>query len=467
MWIAVVGVDHSTAPIELRERLDCAPEQARALLAMAQELTRECVLISTCNRIELYATGSGVFDSERSRDLLRVLGEARNVGMAELEAHAYSFAGKEAVSHLFEVACGLRSSVLGEAQIQGQVAASLEMAHASGFTGPITSALFRAALVAGKRARRETGISRSAASVSHVAVQVARRLFPRLKEASVLLIGSGEMSELAARNLRDNGAKRLVILNRTLERAVDLARRYDAAVRPFDELDMALSEADIAIASTHAPYALITADLVRQVMQRRGGRPLLLIDIALPRDVEPGVGALPGVYLYNLDDLRAGVSQGLQQREQEVAHVQQVIHEQMGLFESWLRSRGVAGMIGDMRQRAEMLRQQELARTLRQLSPALTEQDIEAIKMLSASLTNKLLHTPTMRLKEAASTNDESALLEAFGYFFDVEVQHDETTYDWDARQQAGPVADADDCRASEETVARRADYARTHPYQG
>lgn len=467
MWIAVVGVDHTTAPIELRERLDCTPEQARELLAKARVLARECALISTCNRIELYATGTGEFDSDHAMNLLRVLSEARNVTMPELEVHAYSYAGKQAACHLFEVACGLRSSVLGEAQIQGQVAASLELAQKGGFAGPIASALFRAALVTGKRARQETGISRSAASVSHVAVQVARRLFPRLGEASVLLIGSGEMSELAARNLRDNGTKRLVILNRTLERAGELARRYDAAVRPFEELGAALIEADIAISSTHAPYALITAELMRKVLQRRAGRPLLLIDIALPRDVEPSVGDMPGVYLHNLDDLRAGVSRGLQQREQEVARVRQIIDEQMAVFEDWLQSRGIAGVIGDMRQRAELLRQRELERTLRQLSPVLTEQDIQAIQALSVSLTNKLLHTPTMRLKEASSAGDESAYLEAFGYFFDVEVQHDETTYDWDARQQAGPVADADDRRAPEETPARRADDARTHPYSG
>lgn len=467
MWIAVAGVDHSTAPIALRERLDCTFGQAHELLAKARELTRECVLISTCNRIELYATGTGEFDSQRVTDLLCVLSEARNVSMDELEAHAYCFTGKEAASHLFEVACGLRSSVLGEAQIQGQVAASLELAQKGGFAGATTSALFRAALETGKRARRETGISRSAASVSHVAVQVARQLFPRLGEASVLLVGSGEMSELAARNLRDNGAKRLVILNRTIERAEELARRYDAASRPFEELDAALAEADIAISSMHAPHALITAELMRDVLQRRAGRPLLLIDIGLPRNVEPPVGDMPGVYLHNLDDLRAGVSRGLQQREQEVVHVRQIIDEQMAVFEGWLRSRGVAGVIGDMRQRAELLRRRELERTLRQLSTTLTEQDIQAIQALSVSLTNKLLHTPTLRLKEAASTGDESAHLEAFGYFFDVEVQHDETTYDWDARQQAGPVADADDRRASEETLARLADYARTHPYQG
>ncbi len=445
MWIAVVGVDHATAPIALRERLDCAPEQARALLAKAREVVPECILISTCNRVELYAAGVGALEDRTSGELLCVLSEVRSVGMDELEEHSYCYNGREAVSHLFEVACGLRSSVLGEAQIQGQVAASLELAQAGGFAGPITSALFRAALVTGKRARSETGISRSAASVSHVAVQVARQLFPRLGEASVLLLGSGEMSELAARNMRDNGAKRLLILNRTLAHAEELARRYEAACRPFEELAEALAEADIVISSTHAPYALITSELAQAAMQRRAGRPLLLIDIALPRDVDPAVGKLPGIHLYNLDDLRAGVSRGLQQREQEVARVQAIIGEQVTAFASWLRSRAVAGVIGDLRQRAETLRQQELERTLRQLSSTLSEHDLHAIRELSASLTNKLLHTPTLRLKAAASAGDEQAYLEAFGYFFDVELQHDETTYDWDARQQTGPDTDADD----------------------
>src|SRR5712692_10428694 len=234
MHIVIVGVDHTTAPITLRERLACSPRQVALVLQAAQQVARESVLLSTCSRLELYAVCSEVNGSRES--LLGVLSEIRQIPLAELEAHCYYYTSKEAVSHLFEVACGLHSLVPGEPQIQGQVAEALELAQGGNSAGPIMSALFRAALVAGKRARSETGISRSATSVSHVAVQLARQLFPRLNEACVLLIGSGQMSELAARNLCDNGAQRLLIMNRTPEHAIDLAQRFGAVHRSFEEL---------------------------------------------------------------------------------------------------------------------------------------------------------------------------------------------------------------------------------------
>src|SRR5258706_11540120 len=230
----------------------------------AKELVQESVLISTCNRIEIYAVYSEV--EEGRSNLLRILSETRQVGLEELEKYCYVLADEQAISHLFGVTCGLYSLVPGEPQIQGQVAEALELAQGGSYAGPITSALFRAALVAGKRARSETGISRNAASVSHVAVQPARQLFPNLNEACVLLIGSGKMSELAARNLCDNGARRLVIMNRTQDHAVDLAQRLGATHRTFPELPQALVEADVVISSTSAPRAIITSDMMRTAM---------------------------------------------------------------------------------------------------------------------------------------------------------------------------------------------------------
>src|SRR6266852_4959647 len=238
MPIIVVGVDHTTAPIELRERLACSSRQIPQILQATRQLTQGCVLLSTCNRVELYAVCSDA--SQGCADLLHVLSETRQVSYDELEAHCNSFVDGEAVSHIFGVACGLYSLVPGEPQIQGQVATALEIAQGGGYAGPILSALFRAALVTGKRARSETGISRNAASISHVAVQLARQLFPKLSEASVLLVGSGQMSELAARNLCDHGAQRLVIINRTEDRALDLAQRIGAVHRSFVELPQSL-----------------------------------------------------------------------------------------------------------------------------------------------------------------------------------------------------------------------------------
>jgi glutamyl-tRNA reductase len=463
--IIVVGVDHTTAPIELRERLTCSPRQIPQVLRAARQGVQESVLLSTCNRIELYAICPEV-DQGRNA-LLQVLSETRHVPLAELLDHCYDLADEQAVSHLFGVASGLQSLVPGEPQIQGQVAEALEIAQGGGYAGPITSALFRAALATGKRARSETGISRNAASVSHVAVLLARQLFPNLNEACVLLVGSGKMSELAARNLCDNGAQQLVIINRSEDHALDLAQRTGAVHRSFAELLQALVEADVVISSTTAPRAIITLDLVREVMKRRDGRSLLLIDIALPRDIDPSVAALAGVHLYNLDDLQATVSEGIRLRMQEVVHVQSIIAGEVSEFDRWLRSLSVVDTISDLRQYAEILRQQELARTLRQLSTSLTEREAATVQELTTRLVNKILHKPMLRLKDAAALGEGHVYAEALRYLFDLEEKTDEVHYDRNQSQQIGDGSDAPGHRAAAAAVARPGDSHRADPYHG
>jgi glutamyl-tRNA reductase len=424
MHIVVVGLDHTCTPIAVRERLACSNGQITQVLEAAQQLLQECVLLSTCNRLELYALFPEIPAARQT--LLRILRETRQVELSELEAYCYDFADEQAVSHLFGVASGLHSLVPGEVQIQGQVAQALEIAQGGGFAGPILSAMFRAALVTGKRVRSETSISRNAASVSQVAVQLARQLFPKLNEANVLLIGSGKMSELAARNLVDNGARQLVIINRTLAHAVDLAQRLGVIHRSFADLLDSLVEADVVISSTIAPHAIITMEVMQQVMQKRSGRPLLLIDIALPRDIDPTVADLPGVQLYNLDDLQSSVSAGIQLRMQEVEHVQAIIAEETATFERWLRSLSVVDTISVLRQHADIVRQQELARTMRQLSPSLSESEAAALQELTTRLVNKLLHAPTLRLKDAAASGRGHVYAEALRYLFDLEEKTDE-----------------------------------------
>lgn len=426
MHIVLVGVDHTSAPIEFRERLACSPRQAPQVLQAVRQMVQESVLLSTCNRIELYAVCSEI--EEGRAQLLRVLSEVRGMTLAELEDHSYHFADEQAVSHVFGVACGLYSLVPGEAQIQGQVAEALEIAQGGGYAGLITSALFRGALVAGKRARSETGISRNAASVSLVAVQLARRLFPKLDDACVLLVGSGKMSELAAHHLCDNGAQRLIIINRTPLHAVDLAQRFDATHRSFAELATSLVEADVVISSTTAPHALISREMMQEVMQQRAGRSILLIDIALPRDVDPAVVELPGVYLYNLDDLQSGVNEGIRMRLQEAEQVQAIIAEEVRAFDRWMRSLSVVDTISDLRQHVDELRQQELARTLQRLSSTLSEGEAAAIQELTTRLVNKLLHIPTLRLKDAAAEGQGPMYAQALRYLFDLEGQMDETS---------------------------------------
>jgi len=463
--IIVVGVDHTTAPIALRERLACSLRQVSQVLLSAQQVVQESVLLSTCNRIELYAVCPEIYEGKTN--LLQVLSETRQVTLAELQAHCYDFVDEQAIFHLFGVASGLYSLVPGEPQIQGQVSEALEIARGGGYAGPVTSALFRAALVTGKRARSETAISRNAASVSHVAVQLARQLFPRLDDACVLLIGSGEMSELAARNLCDNGTRRLIIINRTQAHAVDLAQRFGAVHRSFSELSEALVEADVVISSTTAPRAIITRDQVQQVMKRRAGRSLLLIDIALPRDIEPEVASLAGVHLYNLDDLQACVSEGIRLRMQEAVQVQAIIAEEVAGFDRWLRSLSVVDTISDLRNHADALRQQELNRTLRQMSPTLSQREAAAVQELTTRLVNKLLHKPVLRLKDAAAVGQGHVYAEALRYLFDLEEKENEAHNDRDESQQTGDGTDTAGDRAIAAAVAEPGDHHREDSHHG
>ncbi len=456
MRIVVIGVDHSTAPIELRERLACSLRQIPQLLQAARQVAQECVLLSTCNRVELYAVCADTDEEQAKAHLLHVLSEQRQVELTELEASCYYFTGQQAVAHLFGVAAGLHSPVPGEPQIQGQVAEALQVAQGGRFAGPITSALFRAALVTGKRARSETGISRNAASVSHVAVHLARQLFPRLNDACVLLVGSGKMSELAARNLCDNGARRLVIISRTKEHAIELAERYGTIYRSFSELEESLAEADVVISSTTAPRAVITLELMQRVLPRRAGRPLLLIDIALPRDVDPQVATLPDVHVYNLDDVQAAVDEGVRLRAQEAKHVKAIIAEETDAFERWLRSLSVVDTISDLRRQVEQVRQQELARAMRQLAPTLSEREAAIIRDLTTRITGKLLHTPTLRLKEAAASGQGDIYAEALRYLFGLEEIDgtDNEDHHRDASQQTGDDPDGTGHRAAASLLA-------------
>lgn len=421
MHIVCLGVEHTSAPIALRERLARSQDQVLQILRSARQFAHEGVLLSTCNRLEVYAVC--MEPDIGLAHLQNLLSESCEVSLAELTAHASTFVDQQAVLHLIGVACGLYSLVPGEPQIQGQVADALSLAQGAGLAGPITSALFRAALVAGKRARSETGISRNAVSISHVAVQLARRLFPSLKEASVLLVGSGKMSELAAQNLCAHGVRRLTIISRTAHHAIDLASRADAVYRTFAELPDALREADVVISSTAAPHIVLTHEMLHEVVQQRPDRSLLLIDIALPRDIDPAVAGLPGVHLFNLDDLQSVVNEGIRLRLQEVEQVEAIIAAEAADFARWFSSLQVVDTIIDLRNQINALREQELSHTLNQLAPSLSEREAAAVRALTTRLVNKILHVPTLRLKEAAASGHGQAYAEALRYLFALKEQ--------------------------------------------
>ena len=458
MQIILVGVDHVSAPIALRERLSCTQRQIPQVLHEIRNVAQECVLLSTCNRIEIYAVFSEIEEEEGYIQLLRILSNVSGITLPELKAHSYLFVDEQVVSHLYGVACGLFSLVPGESQIQGQVVEALEIAQGGGYAGPITSALFRGAVVAGKRARSETGISRNAASVSLVAVQLAKKLFPNLHKACVLLVGSGKMSELTAHHLCDNGAQELIIINRTPLHAIDLAKRFGAKHRSFQELAKSLVEADVVISSTTAPHTLITFEMMQDVMKQRGERQILLIDIALPRDIEPAIADMQGVHLYNLDDLEIGVNEGIRLRNQEVEQVQEIILQEVSAFNRWLWSLNVVETISALRQYADTTRQQELKRTLQRL-PGLTQRETAIVEELSTRIVNKLLHIPMLRLKEATVEGQEHLYTEALQYLFDLKEQSDETHNHWNSSKQTGYDTDTMGDRASSSTRARIRDH--------
>lgn len=424
MPILTVGLNHRTAPVALRERFALSGEQLAAALAAARAELDEAVVLATCNRTEIYAVGAQVEAGLRALEgVLAARAAPRDGAELALRPHCYAYVGADAVRQLLRVAAGLDSLILGEPQILGQVRSALAAAEAAGTTGPVLARLLRTALAAGKEARTVTGIARHATSISHAAVALARAEYGTLHGRAVLLIGAGKMAELAADTIaaatRGNGAPgsaSITIVNRTPERAVALATRLGGTARPLTHLADALRVCDVAITSTGAPAPLITPDLLAPLLAARARRPLLLIDIAVPRDVDPAVGALPGVTLRNIDDLQDTVSAGLAARAGEIEKVEAVLDRHAAGFWAWLQARDVAPTIAALRAKAEAIRAVELARALDRLSH-LDERDRNAVAALSVALANKLLHEPTVRLKRA---HDGRQLADAASVLFDL-----------------------------------------------
>lgn len=410
MQLISVGLNHRTAPVAVRERLARAPSELAALMARLTEVTpgREAILaevaiLSTCNRFEVYGLAD---DIERAESKVHAaLAEEARAALAELGPYLVTSADEGAARHLMTVAAGLDSMILGEPQILGQVAQAYEAALACGAAGPVLAALFRAAIHCGKRARSETAISEHAASVSHAAVELARQIFGSLSAQRVLLIGAGEMAELAARNLADNGAGQILVLNRSLERAEWLARQFGGVAYGWQDLPRALEQAGIVVCSAAAPHAVIRPEAVRVAMTRRQQHPLFLIDIGVPRNVDPAVGKLANVYLYDIDDLQAVVQENLAQRQREVPKVEAIVEQCSTEFMGWLHALDVVATIRDLRAAAEQVRDDEVARALRRLGP-LSEHQERVVRMLANNIVTKLLHSPTVRLKQMASEGD-------------------------------------------------------------
>ncbi len=406
MDITLVGISYKTAPVSVRERVAFAAEE------LADALPRfggPAVLLSTCNRTEVYLAAPHTITA---RSVIALLGELKGDGDAPEDAF-YHLTGPEAARHLFGVAAGIESMVLGESEILGQVRTAFAAAMAVGTHDPILSRLFHTAIRVGRRARSQTDIGRHAVSISSTAVALARRTLGDLSCRTVLVVGAGEAGKLAARSLTEGGASRLLVTSRTARRAEELAADLGGEPLPFVRLSQAMAEADIVISSSAAPDFLIGRQEVTAAMDQRNGRPLLFIDIAVPRDVDPCVRELPGVHVSDIDDLQALVEQNLSARRREVTNVERIIGEELERFSEWLRARGVLPTVTALRARADDLRDAEIARTFKRL-PGLTSEQRERVEAMANALINKVLHDPITRLKGDDGERYVSAVRELF-----------------------------------------------------
>ncbi|MBC7809895.1 MAG: glutamyl-tRNA reductase, partial [Burkholderiales bacterium] len=412
MSIILVGLNHRTAPVELREKLTLSDFALQTVFADLRKQTgistdsspspviHEVVILSTCNRLEIYATGD--HPNEGIAFVEQFLSTLQNIPLAELKAHLYNHSGDDAISHLMRVACGLDSMILGETQILGQVTQAFEYARSAGMTGAILSHLFANVIHTGKRARTETPISRYTTSISHAGALLIMEKLNQQRAVSILLLGAGEMTTLAAQALKRFQIQELMFINRTYERAEALANEFGGTALSWFQLKEALIKADAVICATGAPHTVIYRHEVEAVLRQREGRPLLIMDIAVPRDVEATVRGLPDVQYFDIDDLQSVVDTNSELRRAAIPQVESIIQQEMTRFAEWYRGRQVTPVIKDLREWAQSIADEELAQTLNRLSDA-DERTREVVSHMAHRLVNRLLHEPTAQLRIQAN----------------------------------------------------------------
>lgn len=405
MTIHLLGLNHHTAGMDLRERLALEEARVRDLLRVLAPVAPEAVALSTCNRTEIYA----VAESDIFPALLGELSALTGVPRGEIAAHSYVCMGDEAARHLFGVAAGLDSLVVGEGQILTQVRKAWDVARAAGTTGPVLNTLFRYALQAGKEIRSQTVVARGATSVAHAAVELARRELGTLEGRSVLVLGAGETGRLAALNLRSGGVRALTIVNRTPVRAEALAQSVGGEAAPFDRLPEALGAADMLVTASSAPRPLVTRELVARAAAGREGRPLLIVDIAIPRNVESEARDVPGVVLYDMDGIQALCERNRHARTMAARRAERNVTAWVERFADWRRERAAVPLVTQLRADAERARREELEDTLKAL-PELSERERAAVEAMSRALTNRLLHRPLLWLKAGGGQEPPHAL---------------------------------------------------------
>lgn len=416
----VVGVSHHGAPLEVRERLTFSPREIVTALDRLRSdgETTEGVILSTCNRTELYLVES---DRDASGAAWALLSEKLG---GDASGYGYVRRDREAAAHLFRVAAGMDSMVVGEAQIHGQVRDAWEMSRPR--SGAVLNRLFQSALLTGGRVRSETELGHGALSVGSAAVQLARKIFGTLAGRRAMVLGAGEMAELALACVQEEGVQAAIVANRTFERAQVLAERYGAVAAHYEEAWPELANVDLLLCSTASPHAIVDVERIRAAVAKRGDRPLCILDIALPRDVDPAVAELDNVYLYDLDDLRGVVSANRERRHKELPAAESIIAQEVESYWQWVAGLAAVPVVTQLREEMHRLREKEVAAALHKLRD-LTPAQRDVVEQLGRSLTNKFLHEPSVRLRAAAANGRGLGVVDAARYLFGLDVRAEAT----------------------------------------
>jgi glutamyl-tRNA reductase len=418
--VVVIGINYKTAPVEIREKLTFGePELADAMKRLQQQKSiLENVIVSTCNRTEIYAV---VDQLHTGRYYIKAfLADWFHIDLDTLAPYLNVLENEAAVEHLFRVASGLDSMILGETQILGQVKTSYLLAQEAGTVGTIFNHLFKQAVTFAKRAHSETEIGANAVSVSYAAVELAKKIFGDLSSKHVLIIGAGKMGELAAQNLYGNGVKKVTVVNRTLEKAEQLAKKFAGTAKSLCELSCALLEADIVISSTGAKDYIITKEMMAPLERMRKGRPLFMVDIAVPRDLDPAIAELESIFLYDIDDLEGIVQANLAEREKAARQIENMIGTELVAFQQWLQTLGVVPVIAALREKALAI-QAETMKSIERKLPHLSERDRKVLNKHTKSIINQLLRDPILRAKELAAEPNAEEALQLFMKIFNIE----------------------------------------------
>ncbi|MBI5327506.1 MAG: glutamyl-tRNA reductase [Deltaproteobacteria bacterium] len=427
MNIIIVGLSHKTAPIEIREKLSF-PAQT-----IGEPLNRLCtsyginegIIISTCNRVEILAVTRDI--DKGLWQIKKFLSDYHNIALEELDEHLYSYTSEDAVKHIFRVSSGLDSMVIGEPQILGQVKDAYGYSLQHRTAGVIMNKLFHKTFSVAKRIRTETKIGSSAVSISYAAVELAKKIFGTLEGKIVMLIGAGEMAELAAKHLLSNGVQEILVANRTYERAIEMAKGFNGTPIMFREFTHYLKKVDIVITSTAAPRFIIHPEEIEEVIKERKNRSMFFIDISVPRNIDPLINNIDNIYLYNVDDLQGVVEANLKERVKEAKEAETIIDDEMGKFYRWVKSLDVVPTIVALKKKLEHIRRGEVEKALSGMN-GLQEKDIQLIEAMTKAVINKIVHAPVTHLKKEANKVEGDFYIEATRRLFDLDKEEDELT---------------------------------------